>query len=57
MACLGDVLLGRMAWTWRSGTRQEFRLSWEITGSLGDFRYKFSLSPRHSVLRAAVEPD
>ena len=36
-----------MAWTWRSGTRQEFRLSCQITESLRDFRYKFPLSPRH----------
>jgi hypothetical protein len=36
-----------MAWTLRSGTRQEFRLSRQITGSLRDFRYKFPLCPRH----------
>ena len=43
--------LRRMAWTERSGTRQESRLSWQITGSLRDLRYNFSLSPRSWGLR------
>ena len=37
-----------MAWTLGSGTRQEFRNARRFIESLGDFRYAFSLSPRHS---------